>query len=132
MRLLDKDVNLRELSPLTLAFVGDGVFDLLVRERLVCDANRPVGALTSEKIKIVCCKAQADFMGELLPILTEEESDIYRRGKNAHALTFPKNANRSDYHKATGLEALFGYLYLKGDTERMKELFEKLNFEKMG
>lgn len=124
MRLLDRDVNLNELSPLTLAFIGDGVFDLLVRERLVCKANRPVGALNNEKIQTVCCTAQAKFARELLPVLTEEETDVFKRGKNAHAMTVPKNAKKIDYHVATGLEALFGYLYLKGSMDRLKELFE--------
>lgn len=123
MRLLDRDVNLNELSPLTLAFIGDGVYDLLVREQLVCEANRPVGALNNEKIKTVCCTAQAKIAKELLKSLTEEETDVFKRGKNAHAMTVPKNAKKIDYHMATGLEALFGYLYLKGDLERLRELF---------
>lgn len=123
MRLLDKDINLHEVSPLTLAFIGDGVYDLLVREKLVCEANRPVGALNAEKIKTVNCKAQADAVKRMLELLDEEEAAVYRRGKNAHAATVPKNARRSDYHAATGLEALFGYLYLKGDTERLRALF---------
>lgn len=124
MRLLDRDVNLNELSPLTLAFIGDGVYDLLVRERLVCEANRPVGALNNEKIKTVCCTAQAKIAKEILPILTEDETSVFKRGKNAHAMTVPKNSKRSDYHLATGLEALFGYLYLKGSAERLRKLFE--------
>ncbi len=124
MRFLDRDVNLNELSPLTLAFIGDGVYDLFVRERLVCEANRPVGALNNEKIKLVCCKAQAKFSKILLPSLTDEEVSVFKRGKNAHAMTVPKNSKRSDYHFATGLEALFGYLYLKGDVDRLREIFD--------
>jgi len=135
MRLLDRSVNLNELSPLTLAFIGDGVYDLLVREKLVCEANRPVGVLNNEKIKTVCCTAQAKIAKDILPKLTDEEESVFRRGKNAHAETVPKNAKRSDYHTATGLEALFGYLYLKGDTERIRFLFNlieksELNSEK--
>lgn len=124
MRLLDKKCNPNELSPLTLAFIGDGVYDLLVRERLVCEANRPVGVLNSEKIKLVCCTAQSKIARELLPILTEEEAHVFKRGKNAHAMTVPKNAKRGDYHTATGLEALFGYLYLKNEFDRLRELFK--------
>lgn len=124
MRLLDREVNLNQMSPLTLAFIGDGVYDLLVREKLVCEANRPVGVLNSEKIKTVCCKAQAKIANELLPNLNEEETSVFKRGKNAHAMTVPKNAKRIDYHTATGLEALFGYLYLKGSSDRLRELFE--------
>lgn len=126
MRLLDKECAPSELSPLTLAFIGDGVFDLLVREQLVCEANRPVGVLNSEKIKIVCCTAQAGFAEKLMPNLTEEELRVYKRGKNARAMTVPKNAKRGDYHSATGLEALFGYLYLCGRTERIRELFKMI------
>ena len=124
MRLLDRNVDLKEVSPLTLAFIGDGVYDLLVREKLVCEANRPVGALNAEKIAIVNCTAQSQAMKELMEILSEEELSVYKRGKNAHARTVPKNAEKTDYHMATGFEALFGYLYLKGDIDRMRELFE--------
>lgn len=123
MRLLGENCKPNELSPLTLAFIGDGVYDLFVREQLVCEANRPVGVLNSEKIKLVCCTAQSKIAGELLPILTEEEMHIFKRGKNAHAMTVPKNAKRGDYHTATGLEALFGYLYLTDEIDRLRELF---------
>ena len=129
MRLLDRNVDLHEVSPLTLAFIGDGVFDLLVREKLVCEANRPVGTLNSEKIAVVNCKAQADAAKKLLGVLDEEEMSAYRRGRNAHAMTVPKNAKKSDYHSATGLEALFGYLYLKGDIDRLRTLFEMIEKE---
>ena len=123
MRLLDRNIDLHEVSPLTLAFIGDGVFALLVREKLVCEANRPVGTLNSEKIAVVNCKAQADAAKKLLEVLDEEEMSAYRRGRNARAMTVPKNAKKSDYHSATGLEALFGYLYLKGDIDRIRALF---------
>lgn len=114
-----------QISPLTLAFVGDGVFDLMVRERLVCNANAPVGALNKQKVDIVCCKRQAEIMEKLLPELNEEELAIYKRGRNAHTAHTPKNATTSQYHSATGFEALWGYIYLKGDTDRLNELFEK-------
>ncbi len=124
MRLLDRDIDIREISPLTLAFIGDGVYDLLVREKLVCEANRPVGSLNAEKISIVNCAAQAQAMKSLTEFLTEEELSVYKRGKNAHAMTVPKNARKTDYHCATGLEALFGYLYLKGEIDRLRAIFE--------
>lgn len=114
-----------QISPLTLAFVGDGVFDLMVRERLVCNANAPVGTLNKQKVDIVCCKSQAEIMEKLLPELNEEELAIYKRGRNAHTAHTPKNATTSQYHSATGFEALWGYIYLKGDTDRLNELFEK-------
>ncbi len=129
MRLLDNDVDLRTLSPLTLAFIGDAVYDLLVREMLVCGGNRPVGAMNSEKIEIVRCETQAKSAKKLMPMLTEEELGAFRRGKNAGASTVPKHASKTDYHNATGLEALFGYLYLKGDHERIRELFLKAQEE---
>ena len=124
MRLFGDEIDLRTLSPLTLAFVGDAVYDLLVREMLVCEGNRPVGALNNDKIAIVCCEKQAKTAARLLPLLSEEELAVLKRGKNAHAMTVPKHASKTDYHTATGLEALFGYLYLKGDIDRVRELFE--------
>ena len=130
MRLLDKNVDMRTLSPLTLAFIGDAVYDLLVREMLVCQGNRPVGVMNSEKIELVRCETQARYAKLMLPHLTDEEQGAFKRGKNANAMTVPKHASRLDYHTATGFEALFGYLYLKGETDRLRELFElAISFE---
>ena len=112
------------LSPLALAFVGDGVYDLFVRERLVCDANRPVKKLNEEKVSIVRCSSQAKLVEKLMPILTEEELDVLKRGRNAHTQHIPKNATSADYHSATALEALLGYLYLAGRIERIRELLK--------
>ena len=112
------------LSPLALAFVGDGVYDLFVRERLVCEANRPVKKLNEEKVSIVRCSSQAKLVEKLMPILTEEELDVLKRGRNAHTQHFPKNATSADYHSATALEALLGYLYLAGRIERIRELLK--------
>ena len=106
------------LSPLTLAFVGDGVYELMVRERLVGEANRPAGVLHKRTVELVRAEAQAAAMEQLLPLLTEEEAAAYRRGRNAHTAR-----SGDDYHKATGLEALFGYLYLSGRIDRVRELF---------
>ena len=116
------DPNL--LSPLALAFVGDGVYDLFVRERLVCEANRPVKKLNEEKVSIVRCSSQAKLVEKLMPILTEEELDVLKRGRNAHTQHIPKNATSADYHSATALEALLGYLYLAGRIERIRELLK--------
>lgn len=112
------------LSPLALAFVGDGVYDLFVRERLVCEANRPVKKLNEEKFSIVRCSSQAKLVEKLMPILTEEELDVLKRGRNAHTQHIPKNATSADYHSATALEALLGYLYLAGRIERIRELLK--------
>lgn len=113
------------LSPLALAFVGDGVYDLFVRERLVCEANRPVKKLNEEKVAIVRCSSQARLVEKLIPILSEEELNVLKRGRNAHTQHIPKNASSADYHSATALEALLGYLYLAGRIERIRELLKE-------
>ena len=108
-----------EISPLTLAFVGDGVYDLLVREYLVREANRPVGELNKIKVSLVNCKSQAQFAKQIMPVLTEKEVSVYKRGRNAAPKCTPKNGTIADYHSATGLESLFGYLYLKCELDRV-------------
>ena len=118
-RFLNSDVNVKTLSPLNLAFVGDTVFDLFVRERLVCQANRPVNKLHKEATTMVKASAQAAAVQKIMPLLTEEEISVFKRGRNAHTNHKAKNASEGDYHYATGLEALFGYLYLSGEKERL-------------
>ena len=118
-RLYPKDVDVRTVSPLALAFVGDGVYEMMVRERLVCLANRPPRELHREAVKLVRAEAQAEAMERLMPILTEKEEAVFKRGRNAHTAR-----NSDDYHRATGLETLFGYLYLSGDIARVRELFD--------
>lgn len=113
-----------EISPLTLAFVGDGVYDLLVREYLVRQANRSVGELNKTKVAMVNCKSQARFARQLMPELTEKEQAVYKRGRNAAPKTTAKNGTIAEYHSATGLECLFGYLYLNGEKQRIEELFQ--------
>ena len=110
-------------SPLTLAFVGDGVYDLLVREWLVKQANRPVGELNKMKVKLVKCESQAQLMKELLPSLTDRELAVFKRGRNAAPKCTPRHGTVADYHTATGMECLFGYLYLNSENERISELF---------
>ncbi len=121
--LTDESVNLSGLSPLTLAFIGDTVFDMLVRTELVCRANRPVKELHREASSKVCAAAQAEKIKQLLPLLTEEETDVFKRGRNAHPGSVPKNQSQTDYHYATGLECLFGWLYLGKKEDRIKELY---------
>ena len=113
-----------EYSPLTLAFLGDGVYDLLVRESLVNKANRPAGELNRQKVAMVNCRAQAEYAQLLMPSLSEKELAVYKRGRNAAPKCTPKNGSVADYHSATGLECLFGWLHVNGETERINELFD--------
>ncbi len=121
--LSEKEARL--YSPLTLAFLGDAVYSLLVRNMLSLEANKPTGKLHKQSIKYVNASFQAEMIKTLLPHLTKEESAIFKRGRNAHSAHSPKNQNASDYRYATGLEALYGYLYLYGNTQRIKEIFEE-------
>ena len=123
-RLYNDGCDYKALSPLTLAFVGDAVYDLLIREQLVCRSNCQVGKLHKKKVDMVCCKAQAELMAKLSEHLTEGELAIFKRGRNAHTHHVPKNADLADYHSATGFEAMLGYVYLKGDIKRLREIFE--------
>ncbi len=117
-----EDPNL--LSPLTLAFLGDGVYELLVRQYLVGKGNCPVKKLHGRAVEYVRCETQARVLSEkLFPLLSPEEQAICLRGRNAHVGHVPKNASVADYHGATALEALFGWLYLKGEFKRIQELF---------
>lgn len=117
-RLLPLDIDLRTVSPLNLAFVGDGVYELMVRERLVSLANRPNKELHKLSVTQVRAEAQAAAIDRLMPHLSEQEVAVYKRGRNAHT-----SRSGDGYHKATGLEALFGYLYLSGNLDRVRELF---------
>ena len=122
-KLLQGDISPKGLSPLPLAFVGDGVYELLVREYLAAQGNCPVKKLHARKVELVCCQAQAQALEKIWPQLTPEEQEVAQRGRNAHVGHVPKNAALADYHGATALEALFGYLYLSGDMTRLRELF---------
>ncbi len=117
--------DLRSYSPLTLAYIGDAVYEVLIRTILVRQGNCPVNRLNRKASTLVRASAQSEMIGRLLPYLTEEEESVYKRGRNAHSPTMAKNATVGDYRRATGLEALIGYLYLKQDTERIVELMQK-------
>ncbi|MCL2170336.1 MAG: ribonuclease III [Defluviitaleaceae bacterium] len=112
-----------QLSPLNLAFVGDAVYSLLVRTRLVTDANRPAHALNKRSSERVCATRQSADYYRLLPHLTDAETAVMKRGRNANPASKAKNATTAEYRNATGLECLFGYLYLKSDEARILELF---------
>ena len=111
------------ISNLGLAHMGDCVFEILCRGYLCARGGKNVGNLHRDTIHMVKATSQAKFVDKLLPLLTEEELAYYRRGKNAHVHAVPKSATPAEYAKATGLEALFGALYLMGQTERLNELF---------
>ena len=125
-RLWGAECDPKSMNPLALAFVGDGVFELLVREKLCCESRLPVSALHRQAVEQVCARRQAEDGRRLQSLLTEEEQEVYRRGRNARVHHVPKNAAVADYHAATALEALFGYLYLQGKGERVHELFAAL------
>lgn len=126
-RFIDKEINPKQLSPLNLAFVGDCVYEMLVRETLVCSANRPVNDLHRESAKYVSAKAQTEAYAKIKDILTPDETAVFKRGRNAKVGHSPKSATEGEYHCATGVEALFGYLYLSGNIDRIRELFSVIN-----
>lgn len=109
-------------SSLALAYIGDGVYDLVIRSMVVAKGNSHVNNLHKMTSQLVKAHAQSEMAKALKPELTEEEFAIYRRGRNAKPSTMAKNATVADYHRATGFEALIGYLYLKNDMDRMMEL----------
>ncbi len=115
--------QINAISNLGLAHIGDGVFELLCRSYLIAKGGKKVGNLHRDTIAMVKAPAQAKYMDKLLPLLSEEELAYYRRGKNSHVHAVPKSATPAEYAKATGLEALFGALYLSGQTDRLNELF---------
>lgn len=121
MNMEKRDID--AISNLGLAHVGDGVFELLCRSYLCAAGGKNVGNLHRDTVALVKAPAQAKFADKLLPTLTEEELSYYRRGKNSHVHAVPKGATPAEYAKATGLEALFGALYLAGQTDRLNELF---------
>lgn len=120
-----EDKDLRTYSPLTLAYIGDAIFDLVIRTLLVKRGNCQPNKLQERASRLVRASAQARMIQDLMPVLTEEEIVIYKRGRNAKSYTKAKNATVSDYRKATGLEALMGYLYLEENTKRIIELIKK-------
>jgi ribonuclease-3 family protein len=112
----------KSYSPLVLAYVGDCIYEMIIRTVLVHKRDSQVQKLHKEATWFVKAATQAMIIEKLMPLLTEEEQDVYRRGKNAKSHTAPKNADLGDYHKATGFEALAGYLYLSHNTGRLIDL----------
>ena len=116
-----QDVN--KISMLGLAHIGDAVYELLYRSKLCTDGHTAVAEMHRMTVAFVRAEAQAEAAAKLLPVLTTEEASVYKRGRNAKVNSVPHNADIGQYHAATGLEALFGWLYLLGRTERINELF---------
>ena len=116
------DVDIRTYSPLALAYIGDGIFDLVIRSVVVGKGNTKASQLHQRTSRIVKAQTQARMIEALEPELTEEELDVFRRGRNAKSYTMAKNATMSDYRKATGFEALMGFLYLSDQFDRVVEL----------
>ena len=125
---LERDALL-SLSSLGLAHLGDGVFEVMVRSWLILRGKAKAKDLHRPTVRYVAAPAQAAAVERLLPLLTPEEADVYRRGRNTAPHSVPKAASRAQYQAATGLEALFGWLYLQGRTERLNELFEVIMAE---
>ena len=124
MNLTKQEID--AISNLGLAHMGDCVFEILCRGYLCAKGGKNVGKLHNDTIQMVKATSQARFADKLQPLLTEEELSYYRRGKNSHVHAVPKSCTPAEYAKATGLEALFGALYLAGKTERLNELFKKV------
>lgn len=114
--------NVKELSGGVLAFVGDAVYGLMVRQRLA-QINRPIGELHRLSVEYVNANAQAEAFKIIEPLLTEEELTQFKHGRNLHTNHVPKNSSQAQYHAATGIESLFGFLHLSGRKERLEELF---------
>jgi ribonuclease III family protein len=117
-----KEVEVNGYSPLTLAYIGDSIYDLVIKTIVVSKANCPAGKLHKQTSELVKAEAQANMANLLQEYMTEEEQTIYRRGRNAKSYTMAKNASVADYRKATGLEAVFGFLYLKNNIARIVDL----------
>jgi len=123
--LNEADISPEKIRPLSLAYVGDTVLDLFVRTRLVTETSLHPKELHQKASGVVNAAAQAKMVKALMEDLTEEEKEVFRKARNQHSGTLPKNQSPIDYKWATGLEALLGYLYLKGESERLSELILK-------
>ncbi len=121
IRMTQQEIN--AVSNLGLAHIGDCVYELLVRSYIVTHGSVTNQGIHSQTVEMVRAAAQAKAAAVLTPLLTEEELAVFRRGRNTHVNSMPKNAHSGDYHAATGLECLFGWLYLSGRHERINELF---------
>jgi len=120
---MEKSIDFNQCNALELAYMGDAVIELLTRRHVIGSGGKRVDVLNTESKKYVTAVSQSAAVGRLLSFLTERETEIFKYGRNAKGVHIPKNASAADYRRATGLECLFGYLYFKGETERLEELF---------
>lgn len=120
-----RQVNVAEYSPLTFAYIGDCVYELIIRTKIVSESNAPVNKLNKKASNLAKAATQSAMAEAIIDSLTEEEEAAYKRGRNAHSATKAKNATTSDYRRATGFEALIGYLYLQKKFDRIMELVKK-------
>lgn len=118
--------ELRAISSIGLAHVGDAVYEVLVRSWLCARGKATGKGLHRATVELVCAPKQAELAEKILPVLTEEEQAVFKRGRNANVHTIPQHASRAQYAQATALEALFGWLYLQGEKERINELFGRI------
>lgn len=125
------EINPDQYSPLTLAYMGDCAYEIVIRTLLVHKGNTHVDRLNKRASNLAKAATQSQIIGAVMERLTEEEVTIYKRGRNAKSYTSAKNASINDYRRATGFEALIGWLYLKGDFERMTEVI-RMGFEAIG
>lgn len=126
-----EEVDIREYSPLTLAYIGDSIYDLIIKSLVVNQGNAQVNKLHKRTSELVQASAQSFMMRTIQEHLTEEEHAVYKRGRNARSVSPAKNQSITDYRRATGFEALMGYLYLKKNWKRMLDLV-KIGLESMG
>lgn len=127
-----KEVDLKTFSPLTLAYIGDAVYELMIRSIIVERGNAPVNKLHKRSSRLVKAQTQAEAAVKLLGVFTEEEMAVYKRGRNTRSHTMAKNADMTDYRMATGFEAVMGYLHLKHDYDRIIELIQIGIGDKLG
>ncbi len=123
---MSEGLTAKQKSPVELAFLGDAVFELLVREHITREIDTNPNRLHRLAVSYVCADAQAGALEQIYGRLNEQEQDIVRRGKNANKVSVPRNGNPKNYRSSTALEALFGYLYLNGEFERIRELFDQV------
>lgn len=122
---MEKNLDIREYNIKTLAYMGDAVYELYVREHIVRNSREVASKLHRKTIKYVSAKAQEYIINNIYEILTEEEQEIYKRGRNASANTVPKNTDVVTYKKATGFESIIGYLYFTGQNRRLKDIINQ-------